>query len=91
MTTAYTRRRFLARAALAAPALANSSFAAEPIPLGPNVSLKGRRPFPDDNPWNRDISADPDIRVALIRGEGKGFSAGGDLALVEDKIGRAHV
>ena len=59
MTTAYTRRRFLARAALAAPALANSSFAAEPIPLGPNVSLKGRRPFPDDNPWNRDISADP--------------------------------
>ncbi|PLQ02005.1 enoyl-CoA hydratase/isomerase family protein [Cupriavidus pauculus] len=32
----------------------------------------------------RDISADPDIRVALIRGEGKGFSAGGDLALVED-------
>ena len=32
----------------------------------------------------RDISAEPDIRVALIRGEGKGFSAGGDLALVED-------
>ena len=32
----------------------------------------------------RDISADPDIRVAIIRGEGKGFSAGGDLALVED-------
>ncbi|MBY4731602.1 enoyl-CoA hydratase/isomerase family protein [Cupriavidus pauculus] len=31
----------------------------------------------------RDVSADPDIRVALIRGEGKGFSAGGDLALVE--------
>nr|WP_315593434.1 enoyl-CoA hydratase/isomerase family protein [uncultured Cupriavidus sp.] len=32
----------------------------------------------------RDISADPEIRVAIIRGEGKGFSAGGDLALVED-------
>lgn len=32
----------------------------------------------------RDVSADPDIRVAIIRGEGKGFSAGGDLALVED-------
>lgn len=31
----------------------------------------------------RDVSADPDVRVALIRGEGKGFSAGGDLALVE--------
>ncbi|RWA57624.1 enoyl-CoA hydratase [Cupriavidus sp. UYMSc13B] len=32
----------------------------------------------------RDVSADPEVRVALIRGEGKGFSAGGDLALVED-------
>ncbi|WP_458217595.1 enoyl-CoA hydratase/isomerase family protein [Paracidovorax citrulli] len=32
----------------------------------------------------RDVSADPEIRVALIRGEGKGFSAGGDLALVEE-------
>ena len=32
----------------------------------------------------RDVSADPDVRVALIRGEGKGFSAGGDLSLVED-------
>lgn len=32
----------------------------------------------------RDISADPDIRVAIIRGEGRGFSAGGDLSLVED-------
>ncbi|MNS88856.1 putative enoyl-CoA hydratase echA8 [compost metagenome] len=32
----------------------------------------------------RDISADPDIRVAVIRGEGRGFSAGGDLSLVED-------
>lgn len=32
----------------------------------------------------RDVSADPDVRVALIRGEGKGFSAGGDLALVEE-------
>ncbi|WP_237717228.1 enoyl-CoA hydratase/isomerase family protein [Cupriavidus basilensis] len=32
----------------------------------------------------RDVSADPEVRVALIRGEGKGFSAGGDLSLVED-------
>lgn len=31
-----------------------------------------------------DIDKDPDIRVAIIRGEGKGFSAGGDLSLVED-------
>ena len=32
----------------------------------------------------QDIDKDPDTRVALIRGEGKGFSAGGDLGLVED-------
>ena len=31
----------------------------------------------------QDIDKDPDTRVALIRGEGKGFSAGGDLSLVE--------
>jgi enoyl-CoA hydratase len=31
----------------------------------------------------RDVDRDPDTRVALIRGEGKGFSAGGDLGLVE--------
>jgi enoyl-CoA hydratase len=33
--------------------------------------------------WS-DIDKDPQTRVALIRGEGKGFSAGGDLGLVED-------
>ena len=27
--------------------------------LGPNASLGGRRPFPDDNPWNQDISQEP--------------------------------
>lgn len=32
----------------------------------------------------RSIDDDPDVRVAIIRGEGKGFSAGGDLGLVED-------
>jgi enoyl-CoA hydratase len=31
----------------------------------------------------RDIDRDPATRVAVIRGEGKGFSAGGDLGLVE--------
>ncbi|RKP49539.1 enoyl-CoA hydratase/isomerase family protein [Trinickia fusca] len=31
----------------------------------------------------RDIDRDPATRVAIIRGEGKGFSAGGDLGLVE--------
>jgi hypothetical protein len=27
--------------------------------LGANASLNGRRPFPADNPWNRDVSKDP--------------------------------
>lgn len=27
--------------------------------LGPGASLEGRRPFPDDNPWNTDISGAP--------------------------------
>jgi enoyl-CoA hydratase len=31
----------------------------------------------------RDIDADPDVSVAIIRGEGKGFSGGGSLDLVE--------
>jgi enoyl-CoA hydratase len=32
----------------------------------------------------RDIDADPDVSVAIIRGAGDAFSAGGDLELVED-------
>lgn len=43
----------------------------------------------------RDIDADPDVRVVIIRGEGKGFSGGGDLGLVaemaEDFAVRARV
>ena len=31
-----------------------------------------------------DIDRDPQVRVAILRGAGKGFSAGGDLAMVED-------
>lgn len=27
--------------------------------LGPNASLNGKRPFPADNAWNRDVSGDP--------------------------------
>src|SRR5262249_37792508 len=30
--------------------------AANPVQLGLLASLGGRRPFPDDNPWNQDIS-----------------------------------
>ena len=32
----------------------------------------------------RDVDTDPETRVALIRGEGKGFSGGGDLDLVQE-------
>jgi enoyl-CoA hydratase len=32
----------------------------------------------------RDVSADDTVRVAVLRGEGMGFSGGGDLALVQD-------
>lgn len=52
-----SRRRLIG--ALAAAAFQGAAVAAEPIQLGPNVSLKGRRPFPADNPWNRDVSRDP--------------------------------
>jgi hypothetical protein len=32
----------------------------DPLPeLGPGASLRGRRPFPPDNPWNQDISGEP--------------------------------
>lgn len=30
-----------------------------PVRLGPGASLGGRRPFPDDNPWNLDVSQAP--------------------------------
>jgi hypothetical protein len=36
-----------------------ASAAAEGPQLGNNASLGGKRPFPADNPWNRDISKDP--------------------------------
>jgi enoyl-CoA hydratase len=39
----------------------------------------------------RAVSADPETRVAVIRGLGKGFSGGGDLSLVEDMSTDYHV
>src|SRR5262245_59460078 len=33
--------------------------AANPVQLGLLASLGGRRPFPDDDPWNQDISREP--------------------------------
>src|SRR5215213_8465599 len=42
-----------------------------------------------------DIDRDPEVRVAILRGAGKGFSAGGDMAMVEemthDAAARARV
>ena len=34
-----------------------------------------------------DVDKDPETRVAILRGEGKGFSAGGDMKLIEDMVG----
>ena len=38
----------------------------------------------------RDIDQDPDVACAMIRGAGKGFSAGGDMELVEEMIADHH-
>lgn len=56
------RREFLSASSAAAVAAAclQPVSAAEPLPdLGINTSFKGRRFFPDDNPWNQDISKSP--------------------------------
>lgn len=61
-----SRRRagdLLLVAAIASVAACGDSPAGPPASggpgLGPGASLEGRRPFPDDNPWNRDVSGDP--------------------------------
>jgi RNA polymerase sigma factor (sigma-70 family) len=30
-----------------------------PVQLGVNASLGGKRPFPDDNPWNQEVAGEP--------------------------------
>lgn len=39
----------------------------------------------------RDVNADDSVRCAVLRGEGMGFSGGGDLALVQDMAGDFEV
>ena len=34
----------------------------------------------------RDVGADDSVRAAVLRGDGMGFSGGGDLALVQDMV-----
>lgn len=51
---------------------------------GPNlnaVSADGHRDLADV--W-REVDRDPGVRVALIRGDGTAFSAGGDFSMLED-------
>jgi hypothetical protein len=57
------RRDFLKQALFGTSCVAlgttEPSHGAEGVQLGPNASLGGKRPFPDDNPWNQDISKAP--------------------------------
>src|SRR5437763_7376384 len=54
-----TRSLLAAVAAIAAAGIV-AAVAAPPVPsLGVNASLNGRRPFPDDNPWNTPIDRSP--------------------------------
>jgi enoyl-CoA hydratase len=35
----------------------------------------------------RDVDADPDVAAVIVRGSGRGFSAGGDFELIEEVVG----
>lgn len=43
----------------AGPGASPAATASAPIKLGVGSSLNGRRCFPEDNPWNQDISKSP--------------------------------
>lgn len=69
----FTRRDLLRRTAPAVGAiplllrLPLADAATTPVQLGPGASLGGRRPFPDDNPWNTDVSQAPvDANAATL-------------------------
>jgi hypothetical protein len=49
----------IACASPAAPSDAGTQGGATTSDLGSGADLHGRRPFPDDNPWNQDVSAAP--------------------------------
>ena len=55
--------------------------------LGPGASLNGRRLFPDDNPWNTDVSAqpvDPSSATLLTNCGGAGRRVHADFGTVWD-------
>lgn len=69
-----SRRGFCGSVGAGLLAVAGAATAAVPreVGLGVGASFGGRRPFPDDNPWNQDVSrlpVDPDSD-ALIRSIG---------------------
>ena len=51
---------------------------------GGKLSTAGHRMHAELAEIWRDIDRDPEVNVAIIRGAGRGFSAGGDLSLVQD-------
>ena len=82
-----TSQRYANYAALAVRPHANGILE---LVMGASQSANGKLSTADHN-LHRELSTiwtdadkDPDTRVIIIRGEGKGFSAGGDLSLVED-------
>lgn len=93
MTPSLDRRTFLASSAAASAALLTGSWPGSPaaaqgktvLPdLGVNTSFRGRRMFPDDNPWNQDISklpVDPNS-ATLIESIGVGKNLHPDFGTV---------
>jgi enoyl-CoA hydratase len=58
---------------------------------GPNLNAVDEKLHEDIPEIWRDIDRDPAVRVALVRGEGKAFSAGGDFALIEAQYRDYHI